>query len=473
YIRGLSHFIVAGRALRIYLGVATLVGTEIGLVTVVYNAQEGFERGFSAWTIGIIQMVSFIIIGTTGFIVSQLRERGVMTIPEFYEQRFDKRVRWLGGLVLALSGILNMGLFLQAGGKFVTAVLGIEPGWGLKVVMTVMLLMVLFYTTLGGMVSVVLTDFVQFVVLSFGMVITTFIIISKVGWSEVFDTVATRYQLGGFNPIANPNYGWLWLAWQSFGNFAAATLWQPSTLRALSAHNPIVARRIYFWASVAFLARVMMPAFWGMCALTLAMQLPEMHKAFFGNGAQTLTTDFAMPMLIARALPTGLLGNMTAGMLAAFMSTHDSYLLCWSSVITQDVIAPLCRRGLSERARMWLTRIGIILIGLFLLIWGLWYETPTTLWNYMLITGTIYLAGAFVVVVAGLHWKRASSTGALLTILAGTTALFGLRNWELTIIGKQFILTQHHIGFITIVLCILAMVVGSLLFPDKPKIARS
>lgn len=48
----------------------------------------------------------------------------------------------------------------------------------------------------------------------------------------------------------------------------------------------------------------------------------------------------AMPLMLGRILPIGLIGLITAGMLAAFMSTHDSYLLCWSSVITQDVIAP-------------------------------------------------------------------------------------------------------------------------------------
>ena len=48
-----------------------------------------------------------------------------------------------------------------------------------------------------------------------------------------------------------------------------------------------------------------------------------------------------MPVFLGRILPAGLIGLVTAGMIAAFMSTHDSYLLCWSSVITQDIIGPL------------------------------------------------------------------------------------------------------------------------------------
>lgn len=465
FVRGLSHFLVAGRTLRVHLGIATMVGTELGLVTLVYNAQEGFERGFAAWTIGLIQMASFLILGTSGFIIAKLRQYGVMTIPEFYEQRFDKRVRWVGGVVLALAGILNMGMFLQAGGKFVTVVLGLEPGLGLKVVMTTMLLLVLIYTTLGGMISVVLTDFIQFVLLSLGMGIATLFVLSDVGWTNVFETISQERGAEAFNPLVNPDYGWMWLIWQAFTNFAAAALWQPSTLRALSAQSPRVAKQIYACSSVAFLARVMLPSFWGICAFVLARQLPELRQAFFGPEA--VTSDYAMPMLLARVLPTGLLGLLTAGMLAAFMSTHDSYLLCWSSVITQDIIAPLCKGGLSERKRVFLTRVFVVLIGLFLLAWGLWYEVPTTLWDYMLITGTIYLAGAFVTVTAGLYWRRASRLGALGSLFAGTFALLGLRKWTVTLGDVTLTLTAREIGFLTILLCTAAMVIGSLLFPDR------
>ena len=59
------------------------------------------------------------------------------------------------------------------------------------------------------------------------------------------------------------------------------------------------------------------------------------------GGASSETTLMAMPVFLNQILPVGIIGIITAGMLAGFMSTHDSYLLCWSSVLTQDVIAPL------------------------------------------------------------------------------------------------------------------------------------
>ena len=73
-----------------------------------------------------------------------------MTIPEFYERRFSRGVRIFGGLVLALTGILNMGMFLRAGALFLTGLTGMTDPMTVKAVMTILLLLVLSYTVLGG-----------------------------------------------------------------------------------------------------------------------------------------------------------------------------------------------------------------------------------------------------------------------------------------------------------------------------------
>ena len=129
-IHGISDFLVAGRALKTHMAVATMVSTGLGLVTVMYSAQKGFTGGFAAFHIAVIAGVVAFIVGITGFIVIPLRKMGVMTIPEFYEKRFSRGVRIMGGLLLALSGILNMGLFLKAGALFVTGLTGMtDPGF--------------------------------------------------------------------------------------------------------------------------------------------------------------------------------------------------------------------------------------------------------------------------------------------------------------------------------------------------------
>src|SRR5438094_4269984 len=97
FVRGVEDFAVAGREMDVYLGVASLAATELGLGTIMYTAQLGFEKGFAGATIGVIMAVVMYVVGRTGFIIAPLRAQGVMTIPEVFEKRFNKKVRWLAG----------------------------------------------------------------------------------------------------------------------------------------------------------------------------------------------------------------------------------------------------------------------------------------------------------------------------------------------------------------------------------------
>ncbi|MFC2165695.1 sodium:solute symporter [Acidobacteriota bacterium] len=467
YVRHLSDFIVAGRSLRLFIAIATLTGTELGLVTVMYNAELGFKHGLSAFHIGIIETACILAIGLTGFIVYKLRQLRIMTIPEFYEMRFGKNVRIIGGIILTLGGILNMGLFLQAGARFMMGVTGYSHPAGLKIFMSIMLIMVLIYTVLGGMISVVLNDFLQFVVLSIGMLIGSYFAIKSIGWDALFKAPAPADPLSWFNPLAEGSgFGTVYVLFMVVLTFSAGALWQSGTLRALSAKTPKVAKQLYAWSSISYLARRVIPMLWGVCAFIFVAQSPQLLSAFQGPNA--LNSQFGMPIFIAKILPSGFLGLISAGMFAAFMSTHDSYLLSWSSVITQDIIAPLKKRELTDKARILITRICIVCIGVFLLIWGLWFEAPVSLWNYMAVTGTIYLAGAFTVVTAGLYWKKASKTGATIALFAGLLAILGIGPWTQ---GENVpvYLSDKFIGLMTFFVAILGMVFGSLLFPDKDK----
>jgi len=467
YVRQLSDFIVAGRSLRLFVAIATLTGTELGLVTVMYNAELGFKHGFSAFHVGIIETVCILAIGLTGFIVYKLRELRVMTIPEFYEIRFGRNVRIIGGFLLATGGILNMGLFLQAGARFMMGVTGYSNPAGLKLFMSVMLIMVLVYTVLGGMVSVVLNDFLQFIVLSIGMLIGSYFAITKIGWGNLFKAPETVDQASWFNPVAEGSgFGSIYVIFMVVLTFSAGALWQSGTLRALAAKSPKVAKQLFAWGSISYLARRVIPMLWGICAFVFISQTPKLLSAF--QGPDAINSQFGMPIFIAKILPSGFIGLIAAGMFAAFMSTHDSYLLSWSSVITQDIVAPFKKGQLSDKSRMLITRISIVCIGIFLLIWGLWFEAPVSLWNYMAVTGTIYLAGAFTVVTAGLYWKKASKTGAMIALFAGLLALGGIGPWTR---GENvpFYASDKFIGLITFVIAILGMIIGSLLFPDKEK----
>jgi SSS family solute:Na+ symporter len=113
------------------------------------------------------------------------------------------------------------------------------------------------------------------------------------------------------------------------------------------------------------------------------------------------------------------MGLLVAAMLAADMSTDSSYMLGWASVIYNDIIAPLRRRPWSEKKGLIINRSIVSLIGIFLLVYGLWYPMKGNLWDYLTVTGAIYLSSMSVLLVACCYWKRANAWGATGAIAAG------------------------------------------------------
>ncbi|HPX42653.1 MAG TPA: sodium:solute symporter family protein, partial [Candidatus Hydrogenedentes bacterium] len=176
YVGKVEHFLIAGREMNLYLGIASLAATEFGIVTCMYTSQNGYRNGFAGATPGILAMLAMFFVGYTGFCVKPLRDAGVITIPELFEKRYGPRIRWAAGVVIVLGGLLNMGVFLRTGGDFLVAVCGFDPKY-LEITMTALLVFVAIYTVLGGMLSVLVTDFLQFVVMSGGLPAVTILIL--------------------------------------------------------------------------------------------------------------------------------------------------------------------------------------------------------------------------------------------------------------------------------------------------------
>src|SRR5215472_11186147 len=207
FVGGITDFLVAGRELGTFIGIATLAATEIGTITFMYYAELGYKTGFAAFINGLIAGTVMIFIGRTGFIVRRLRSLRLMTVPEFFEVRYSRRLRVVTGVLVATGGILNMGVFLKVEGTFLAIISGISLSH-IKAVMTAILVLEVLYTVLGGMVSIVITDFIQFVALSLGSILVTTWSIHVVGWNKMHDVVWNTMGSSGFSPISNPQYGW-------------------------------------------------------------------------------------------------------------------------------------------------------------------------------------------------------------------------------------------------------------------------
>ncbi len=453
YVGKVEHFLVAGREMDVYLGIASLAATEFGIVTCMYTAQNGYEKGFAGATPGILMALAMLIVGWTGFVIKPLRDSGVMTIPELFEKRFGPRIRWAAGVVIVLGGLLNMGVFLRTGGQFLVLVAGLDVKY-LEIMMTALLVGVAVYTILGGMLSVLVTDYLQFVVMSAGLIVVTVLILMNVGWTNMVDAVEIHYGTGGFNPFINPAMGWPYIVFNALLNTAAVLTWQTIIARVLAAKNTDTGRKVYTRTSFFFVCRFLIPGIWGIAAL-----------ATLGPVANTLE---AMPRYLSTSVPAGLMGLLIAAMLAADMSTDSSYMLTWGSVIYNDIMAPFRKTRWSEKKGLFWNRTIIALIGVFLLLYGLWYPLKGDLWTYLGVTGTIYLASISVLLIACSYWPRANSWGAAAAIFLSAVIPVTYLVIEQLPATASFAKTigPYYSGIATYVISGAAMIVGSLLKPS-------
>ena len=453
YVGKVEQFLVAGREMDVYLGIASLAATEFGIVTCMYTAQNGYEKGFAGATPGILMAVAMAGVGLTGFVIKPLRDSGVITIPELLDQKFGKRIRWAAGVVIVLGGLLNMGVFLRTGGEFLVLVAGIDVRY-LEVMMTALLVGVAVYTILGGMLSVLVTDFLQFVVMSAGLILVTILILMNVGWDKLVTAVDTNYGAGGFNPFVNPTMGWQYVLFNLMLNTAAVLTWQTIIARVLAAKDTSTGRKVYTRTSFFFVCRFLIPGVWGIAAL-----------ATLGPVANTLE---AMPRYLSTAVPPGLMGILIAAMLAADMSTDSSYMLTWCSVIYNDIMAPFRKRPWSEKRGLFWNRTIIALIGIFLLLYGLWYPLKGDLWTYLGVTGTIYLASISVLLIACCYWPRANSWGAAASIFV--SAVIPVSYLVMEQVPSTASLAKsigpYYSGIATYLLSGAAMILGSSLKPQ-------
>ena len=192
-----------------------------------------------------------------------------------------------------------------------------------------------------------------------------------------------------------------------------------------------MARRIFWIQGMTSAGRALVPMFWGAAAFAWT-RLPSYAGAYAQDGQS------AVPEMLGQILPAGAAGLLLAGMFAAFMSTHDSYLLAWSGVIVRDVISPIKAMragsdqqrtgddtwgGLSSREEIYWTRAIIICLAVLLALFGIFFidRLPETAMKFMYLTGTIYFAGTVGTVVLGLYWKKANRVGAYCALVLGAT----------------------------------------------------
>ena len=192
--------------------------------------------------------------------------------------------------------------------------------------------------------------------------------------------------------------------------------WQTTISRLLSAKDAKTGQQIYTRTSFFFVCRFLIPGIWGIAALAMIAPHDVMAAS---NCAPDKVSLMAMPVFLSRFVPVGLMGLLLAAMLAADMSSTSSYMITWGSVIYNDILAPFRKTPWSEKRGLFWNRTIVTLIGVFLLVYGLWYPLKGPVFDYLPVTGTIYLASISTLLIACCYWKRANNWGAIGAIVLG------------------------------------------------------
>ncbi|MFH1998783.1 MAG: sodium:solute symporter, partial [Planctomycetota bacterium] len=176
-----------------------------------------------------------------------------------------------------------------------------------------------------------------------------------------------------------------------------------------------------------------------------------------------MQSQMRTPLALAAMLPVGLLGLMCAAMLAAFISTHDTYLHSWGSILVQDVILPFRKKPFTQRQHLWLLRLSIFAVAIFIFCFSLLFRQTQFIAMFCVVTASIFVGGAGSVIIGGLYWKHGTTQGAWSAMITGMT--FSLAGIVINQYYPDFPLTGQEMSFVAIVLSVGMYLLVSLLGP--------
>lgn len=394
---------IAGGKLGWLVGGATLAathtsaGTFIGTIGVMYTAGWSF-----GWLVLSIPLAYWFMAAVLAPRFTRIRE---LSLPAFIETRYySRRLRGLAAAVILIATVVYIQAQIVAGGLVANVVFGIPRGWGMAGFTAILIA----YTVVGGMIAVVYTDFFQLAVMSFGVTAAVPLAVSRAGgWEALFTRVQAVnplvFEWGGLAPAL------LFTMGMAFFLGSVAT---PEKLTRLYAMKDMVTVRRAILLTILVTTGINLLVFLlALVAITLFPALP--------------TGDLAMPMIARTVLPPVLGTIVLAAITSAMMSTVDSLLIVAGSALSFDIYGTLVNPGASERRRMWVNRLGIVVVGatpLALLLSGV---GQGELVQFIVLLFTALMASSFFVpVVVGVYWGRGTKEGAAAAMLGGLAVTF-------------------------------------------------
>ena len=384
-----------------------------------------------------------------------------VTIPEFFSKRFgDKRhvLSLISAIIIIIFFIPYTASGFSACGKLFSSLFGMDY----TLAMVLSAAVIILYCTLGGFLAASMTDLIQSII----MTIALFVVLGFAegltgGFGNVFANVqgmtgytnlfqgfdvasATTGSFGGFKVIST-------LAW-GLGYFGMPHI----LLRFMAIDNPNKLKTSRRIASVWVVISMALAMFIGVVGFSL-MQAGIVGPYESSSAAETIIVDISAFLAKTGYIPAFMAGIFISGILASTMSTADSQLIAASSSVTQDILINTCKVKLSEKKKMLIARLSVIVISIIAIF--LARDPNGSVFRIVSFAWAGFGAAFGPVMLFGLFWKRTTKGGALAGMIVGGAMVF---IWKYLIAPVGGVLAVYELLPAFICACI-AIVVVSLL----------
>lgn len=389
-------YFLAGDKLPWWMVGGSIVAANISSHHFIGVMGMAYARGFVAMTIewGSILMGFNALLWI--FLPFYLRN-GFYTMPEFLERRFGAAARTtFAGLILVTYIFVEISAVLYLGAVALNSLLGIP----LLASIVVLAIFTGFYTITGGLRAVVWTEMLQLVVLlTGGMVLSVATIRAAGGWSAV---MAGSQEWHLLLPATDPDFPWTFY----FGGGLCISVFycaanQFIVQRCLAAKDEWHARMgVVFTDYLKFL----LPLIIIVPGLMAPKLFPNLEKP-----------DFAFPTLVKHLLPSGLVGLVMAGLIAAVMSHISGAINACTTIATVDFYLPYFKKNATEAQAVRFGKIVGIVIVILGILWAriLLGHSDRPIFIYLLNAYGYVTPGIAAMFLLGILWSRATHAGAL------------------------------------------------------------
>jgi len=401
-VGGFEDFSVAGRTFGPFMLIATFSATNFSSWSIVGKPGLVYDAGISVSWIALNAMACVL---AAVIFIPIYRKLRYNTMSEIFEDRYDGRVRGIISVIWIIADTLNRyGITVYAAAVIMGILFGVDLVW---MVLGISLIVV-FYTYLGGLRSVAITDAVMFVIMFAGLFIGGFYIFSELGgWNGVVESVPS--ELTDWVPSAENANGWPWIMAMTLLGFPYFITSQFVMQRGLAAKSVNVARWGLIFTAIVAIPVAILEVLPGLAARSLLS--PEL--------VATLNPDMVGPQVYVELLPVGLLGIFFAAILSAGISTADSALLASSSLFTEDFYKKWKPQE-GERHYLKVSRITTIILAVIGTSWALIAPLLGGAVDAILNVIAITDMPIFVIVCLAIFWRKMKATAAVISILSGT-----------------------------------------------------